>query len=250
VGLISVYFLLKERPLPALISFGISLSFKAQAVFLVPFLFLLTLKKRIPWTCYTVVPLVYILMMAPAVLVGRPWEDMLTIYSEQANTYNQLSMKAPNLYLLVPAELYTQGLLFGFGFAFLFILSLTLFYTRKIKRETPANFLVFAAVSALLMPFFLPKMHERYFYLADVLLFITAFYIPKLWIAAVASQIVSSTTYAVYLFLGTRTFPIYATPMLIFAMLLNTALVTFLLLEQYFITSEQNNRPFQTASQI
>jgi len=42
----------------------------------------------------------------------------------------------------------------------------------------------------IMMPFFLPKMHERYFYVADVILLLLAMHLPRLWIALLTSQVV------------------------------------------------------------
>jgi Gpi18-like mannosyltransferase len=52
---------------------------------------------------------------------------------------------------------------------------------------------------ALAIPFLLPEMHERYFYLADVLSIIYAFYFPRYFYVAVIMQLCSLLSYAPYL---------------------------------------------------
>ncbi len=234
------YFLLRDRSLPALILFGIAVSFKLQAVFFAPFLFLLTLKRRVPWTYTLIVPLVYIIMMLPAVLAGRPFLDTLTIYLSQADSFRQLTMKAPNLYQFISNSHYEPVLIFGLGFTALLVLVWAIGYARKIKTWTPEMMVLCAAVSAMMMPFFLPKMHERYFYVADVMILLLVVYLPRLWGALLASQLVSTITYSIYLFShnGPGPAPLATTsPLLILAALVNTFLIGFLFWKQYRLIS-------------
>ncbi|MEW5941631.1 MAG: hypothetical protein AB1750_18345, partial [Chloroflexota bacterium] len=67
----SFYFALRERPRAALILFGLAFAFKLQAVFLAPFLLFLLLKRRIRWADGLLVPLVYVILILPAVIAGR-----------------------------------------------------------------------------------------------------------------------------------------------------------------------------------
>ncbi|HEY0602338.1 MAG TPA: hypothetical protein VGD58_05460, partial [Herpetosiphonaceae bacterium] len=50
----------------------------------------------------------------------------------------------------------------------------------------------------LAIPFFLPNMHERYFYLADITI-IYAFYFPRLFLIPIVMQLVSVLSDAPYL---------------------------------------------------
>jgi Gpi18-like mannosyltransferase len=234
--LASLYFLLKDHPLPAMIFFGIAVSFKLQAAFFAPFLLLLTLKRRIPWTYFSIVPLVYIAMMVPAVLAGRPFQETLMIYLSQADTYRQLTMNAPNLYQFVSNSWYEPVLKLGLGFTALLALGWVIGYARKIKTWTPERMVMCAAVSVAMMPFFLPKMHERYFFIADVMLLLLVIYLPRLWVLLLTSQAVSILTYSIYLFSHGSPGPAPkapGSPLLLIAALINTLLVGFLFWEQY-----------------
>jgi Gpi18-like mannosyltransferase len=234
--LASLYFLLINRSLLAMIFFGVAFAFKLQAIFLAPFLFLLMLKGCIPWKSILIVPLVYVILMIPAILAGRSFLDVLMIYLSQANTYQELTMKAPNLYQFISNKLYRPALFLGIGFTAILSLIWVSGYARKIKTLTPEIMVMCAAVSTAMMPFFLPKMHERYFYLADVSLLLVAMYLPRLWFVPLASQVVSTLTYSVYLFLpaGPGRQPVTpGSPMLIIAALINSALILFLFWEQY-----------------
>jgi Gpi18-like mannosyltransferase len=139
------------------------------------------------------------MMMMPAVLIGRPIIELLTIYFSQANTYHMLSMNAPNIYLVIPSISYNSGLIIGIATAILVALTWTAIYAIKIKEFTPQTILLCGLVAVAFMPFFLPKMHDRYFYLAEVFSFLVAFYIPRLWWTALGYQVVSGLVYFVFL---------------------------------------------------
>ena len=71
-GLIAcVYFLSVHRQIPALISFGVALSFKLQAMFLTPLLLIMLCRRKINWYYLPVVILVYLISLLPAWLAGR-----------------------------------------------------------------------------------------------------------------------------------------------------------------------------------
>lgn len=72
---------------------------------------------------------------------------------------------------------------------------------------TGRQVLLLAATSALVIPLLLPEMHERYFYLAEVLLVLAA--VVNGWYALPATgiQVASISTYLSYL-LDVRTMPL------------------------------------------
>ena len=240
--LISLYFLLQEHPSIAMIAVGVAFAFKAQAVFLAPFLLLLTINKRIPWYSYLLIPLVYLGMMMPAVMAGRPVGDLLGIYLNQVGTYHSLSMNAPNIYLLIPDTYYSDVVMIGAVTTGVIVVAWVIYYSQKMSNPSSAALILCAAVSAFMLPFFLPKMHERYFYLSDVLLFISAFYIPRFRFLSFISQVVSILTYSVFLFLNYDTSAALIDSFLLAAILGNFSLVVFVLLTQYkLIPSLQSN---------
>ena len=64
---------------------------------------------------------------------------------------------------------------------------------------TPELIALLATFSVLLMPYVLPKMHERFFFPADVIAIVLAFYRPRLWYVPVIVGGVSLCCYVPYL---------------------------------------------------
>ncbi len=224
--IISLYFFLKEKPLLGMLAFALSFSIKFQAIFFVPFLVILLLKKKVRWWQFLLVPAVYVITCIPAVLLGSSWLDVLTIYLRQTTLFSQLSVNAPNLYIFVPWEVAESALTIGFIVAFC-SLAAWIIFTELDKREiTPERMVLLALISVSLTPFVLPRMHERYFYPADALSLIVAFFIPDLWIVPFAFQLSSGLASAVYL-KGKPPEPV------MFGALINTVILIVLIVYQF-----------------
>lgn len=195
-----IYFLVTRREIPAFIAFGLALAFKLQAVFLAPLLFILLLKGRVSWRSFFIIPLIYFIAILPAWFYGRSLLDLLLIYLNQADRYHKLTMNAPNLYQWLPNGtyeiFYPAGLIWTVIIICLFALSI---YKSRAQLTT-ATIVELATFSVLIVPYFLPKMHERYFFAADVLSIVFAFYFPRYFFVAVLIQIVSCLAYLPFLF--------------------------------------------------
>ncbi len=205
----SIYFLMVKKHALAMLLFGMSFSLKARAIFLSPLLFALFLRKEIPWKLYLLIPLVALLALVPAWIAGRPLPSLLLIYPEQAGQYQQLSMHAPSLYAWIPnsGRLYAYFYPAGLVLAATTGLTYSILVSKSRAEISPAILLQLSLVSVMLRPFVLPKMLDRYFYLADVLSIIYVFCFPRDFFAPVLMSLVSFFSYQPTLF-GVEPVPI------------------------------------------
>jgi Gpi18-like mannosyltransferase len=200
-GVGGVYFLLRKRPWSACVFFGLALGFKLQIVFLFPLLLLLVLRKQIPWPALLLIPGVYLALDIPALLVGADPHTLLTVYLAQTGSYSQLTLGAPNVYQFLDPNLTSSAIKTG-GVVVTGLLALGLVVAAAAKRVelTTTRIVLAATLSVLLVPYLLPAMHERYFYLADVLTVMAACYLPlKLWALPVLTQFASLYSYLPFL---------------------------------------------------
>lgn len=210
--LVCLYFLLKERPRWSIFFFAVAFSFKLQSVFLLPFLLVLTLRKRIPWFSYVLIPIVYTILVLPAVLSGSSWAWALSIYINQTHFNKQWSLNAPNLYGFISQDtnqirIFFHILYFPYSDIYAFLLGaaiITLIWilatSKTLQPNNRQDLLLSALASVSLMAFILPRMHDRYFYLADVISLLVAFYAPRDWFLPVLFQISSFLVYDNFLF--------------------------------------------------
>ena len=202
VLLASVYFLARHRDGAAMACFGFALALKAQAVFLVPLLGALVLRREIRWRTLLWIPLIFLASLVPAAIAGRPLVELLLIYPSQAAQYGQLSMHAPTALAWIPdtgryySYFYSAGLILATATAIAFSWAIY----RSSSKLTPDLIIELALISAILIPFCLPKMHERYFYLADLLSMVFVFYFPSYFFVPLLMIAISFFAYQPTLF--------------------------------------------------
>ncbi|MBD2020662.1 hypothetical protein H6F43_10765, partial [Leptolyngbya sp. FACHB-36] len=129
-------------------------------------------------------------------IAGRPLIEVLLIYGNQTRGFPDLTKMAPNVYQWLSDDWYDIvvpiGILVTLTILFQFVRSA---YRSRVVLDRE-QMLQLALTGALLMPYFLPKMHDRYFFLADILSILFAFYFPRyLWVAIVV-EICSLLSYA------------------------------------------------------
>ena len=174
-----VYYVEENRDWAAAVAFSVSFVFKLQAVFLTPFLLLMCLRKKIRWRCVLALPAVYLAAILPAALAGRSFRDLLTVYFRQAGQYSMISMYLPNLAVWYPSDLSTSaGHIIAAAAALLTLAGVLWMWKRGPELDDEA-ILSLALLSVLFVPYFLPYMHERYFYPADILSVVYGFCCPE-----------------------------------------------------------------------
>lgn len=195
-----LYYLLIDRQWIAMLAFGIAIAFKAQALFILPLIIILLIKGRLKWKPLLIIPAVYLLSILPTWIAGRQILDLLTIYFKQAETYRHLTMNAPNIYVWLPDQLFNFFNSAGIIFCTTIIIVFMILVVNSRQKVSNSLIIHIALLSTLLMPFFLPQMHERYFYPADMISILYAFYYPKYFYIAIIINLVSFFAYLPFLF--------------------------------------------------
>ncbi|MDQ5955398.1 MAG: hypothetical protein QG621_401 [Patescibacteria group bacterium] len=180
--LLSFFALLLELPLFAVIWFGVALSVKLQAVFFLPILIGFLWHRRRLYEL-VLVPLIYMAFAVPALVGGAASSDVLMVYLHQSGEYTSLNVSSQSLFAFTDGVQLTsqvQAVLFWCGISVALLVAL-LGAWLVTHAKKPYEYVHSALVVALLLPFFLPRMHERYFYLADLFALLYAFYQPRQW---------------------------------------------------------------------
>jgi Gpi18-like mannosyltransferase len=150
-----------------------------------------------------VVVAVYLVWLVPMLLSGRPAAQTLGVYFQQANTTAELALGAPNpwtvlKYGLPGATGYRIGLAVGMTVV-LAAIAVFVPLAVRVLREQPERRVELYFTAYFAVPFLLPKMHDRYFFVADVLSFVLAAR-DRRWVpVAILVQIGSLSAYIAYL---------------------------------------------------
>ncbi len=184
----SLYFIIRDNPRWAAIAFGLGISFKLQAIFFLPILLGYFWRNRAQWKELVWIPLVYFVSAIPAWIGGASVHKTLLIYANQSSEYTSLNVSSPSLFAFIEKlslSAQAQGIAFWIGLLLASLFALVSMYSVW-RAPHRADILVFLSVwCVLLIPLFLPRMHERYFYLADILSVVYALYVPKRALVAV-----------------------------------------------------------------
>jgi Gpi18-like mannosyltransferase len=120
-------------------------------------------------------------------------------YPAQASLSSDLTLDAPNLYQWLPndAGLFEKP---GIILAALLVCLLCLVSWHSIVPLDGDVIVKLSLVAALLLPFTLPHMHDRYFFAADVVSIIYVFYRPKCFFVPIIVGAASLFSYLPFLF--------------------------------------------------
>jgi len=208
----SIAMLLREKIPASVFFFVFAFTWKAQAIFLLPAigpLWIVSLfsdRARAAQTAglsLGAALLAYGIAIFPAWTQGFAWSGLFTIYAGQADVFHSLSMNAPNLWSAFPDADYDRwvslGITAGLGVSLAIAAGILLRGERGRAPATQLNWILF---SATVIPFVLPKMHDRYFFIAEALatvLFVVRrdFSSGTVWVIL---QVVTLQTYGAYLF--------------------------------------------------
>jgi len=170
---------IERRHLAMFVWCGIAIAFKAQAALAAPFFLAIAIRRRVPFHHWLAAPAALLAMMVPALLAGWPPADLATIYFRQAGTFSgDIARNAPNIWSLAGtiSPAYAPQL-FGLALAAALGTAATYVARMQVVHFDKAGLVGMAALAVLLSAGLLPRMHERYFLLADILIF--AFAVAK-----------------------------------------------------------------------
>ena len=192
---------LSDRPKSSMICAALAFGFKLQAVFVLPIYAVLWIKGKFRWTDFLLFPLSYVILVLPAVLLGRPFLDTVTLYASQTGSIGSgLNYNSPSIFAVfwnIPDAETASAIAIIAAFVFLINMLGVAWVNRD--RLSDQAVLGLALMFAIGIPFLLPHMHERYFYAADILSLILAFSLPGYCLAAPLVQFASLLGYHAYL---------------------------------------------------
>ena len=199
--LLGIYFALTDRPWASMVLASIAFGFKLQAVFILPIYAVFLMTGRLKWKHLLAFPAAYLVLVLPAVCLGRPLWETVTLYFNQTGSIGSgLNYNSPSVFaVFTNIKNQKAAATTGIVLAFFYMLNLLAVAWVNRKRLNERAILALCLLFAIGIPFLLPHMHERYFYGADIVSLVLAFSIPVYFPAALLVQFASLLGYHAYL---------------------------------------------------
>ncbi|MEY8441560.1 hypothetical protein AALA17_02725 [Lactobacillaceae bacterium 24-114] len=200
--LLSILSLLKNKNKLAFVYLGIAFAFKLQSIFIVPFFLLYYLmNKKFSIFYFFLSLLSFYVCCLPGIIMGRSIFAPFEIYFGQTNE-TRINLNIPNFSGLLTTSsimknISTYEMLRNFLICITLVVLLLvyLFILNNKQLLTNQEMLIIATWTCWTCVMFLPSMHERYMYVADVLLILMACISRKFFVNAVIAVFVSYMTY-------------------------------------------------------
>ncbi len=241
-ALLALYLCLSGRPVLSMLSLGLAFAFKLQAVFIMPAFFPLLLRGRLRLRHLPAFPAAYAAAVSPAVLAGRGIKEALLFYASSASTVGSaLNYNSPSMYSLPcffsPASP-SSAALAGVAAAFALCAAVSALFIFRRQRAGRLSVFFAAVFFCVCIPVLLPHMHERYFYMCELLVLAAAVVCPLFAPAAALVQFGSLLGYYAYFNMRYLLPMRYGFAALLPALLLSGGMLCYLL----FRRGEDNGR--------
>ncbi len=208
-AVLAVFSLCENKSTLAWIFFSVSIYFKLQAVFILPlFIYVAFISgKQLSLLKGIMLPFIHIILSLPALVCGYPFSNLWKIYFGQVKEYPSLTMSMPNVYMLfnLKNNAFTKiGIIFAFLLYALMLLIIIKNYYKKNRKSAVNIVFLLATWSILTANMLLPRMHERYLFLGDIISVVFFFTDRKKWFVPVGVNLLSVFAYMRFLFLGDK----------------------------------------------
>ncbi|MCR5700813.1 MAG: hypothetical protein K6G76_01565 [Lachnospiraceae bacterium] len=203
----ALYAFVKEKYIGMFALFGIAISFKFQAIFVLPFLLILYVReKKFSILNCLIVPLMMIVLALPGIIKGRGVLEPFLIYANQTGEYKAVSMNYPSFWNCIVCEWsgkngdYFEFKLVAVCFT-VAILGVIAVWKLKSNVKMDLFRLIFLLhVTVYTCVLFLPTMHERYGYVYEITALILAIMNKKFIVPGIGVILLSCITYGHFLF--------------------------------------------------
>ncbi|MDD3214564.1 MAG: glycosyltransferase 87 family protein [Eubacteriales bacterium] len=208
--LLSLYLLFKNRPSWAMVAYGFALSFKLQAVLFLPVLMIAYFcrKQTFSLLWFLLAPAIWLATGIPMALFGESPLYALTIYMTQTDISLKATFNCPNAFALLGDALSAKQMTLGMWQRYGMVMAVGalggmgfwLVYKRRALSDR--TMLLVGAWCVLACIFFLPRMHERYGIVGEVLLLLWAVteWKPRAFLWVLLGLLPTLSAYCEYMF--------------------------------------------------
>lgn len=237
----SFYHILKKRQGLSMLMFGLAIAIKPQGIFLAPFVVYMWMERRYKFRWLWIAPLTLLATYVPFWILGSSFMKPFEWISNGFGRYPELNYGCGNIWAFF--DYYTQSdtadatnsmmssmawmACFAVLFTFLFIA-----HSQHFRLDFNAM-TVIAMVMTGLTPYFMPKMHERYFYVFEAMVVVYCFVCRRRWWLIILSQLSACIAYSDFMFDSPFLEVLSGSDNILLIALLNTVILAVLLYDMF-----------------
>ena len=201
----AIYFLIKDKPLWSSIFIGLAFAFKIQTIFIIPLFGFAWLRNKFPLRYFLLSFLTVFITFIPCYMAGANFIAPFAKYGNLTVQYMNPNYNSGSMYTFIQ-DIYNgkseemknkvYEIIHIGGIIFALVTTITAWYTLHIKKvkASTESLVAIGALFAILMPFVMPHMHERYFFMADIMILIYCLVNKKKYYLIILSQLSSMIT--------------------------------------------------------
>lgn len=200
--LLMLCFWIKDRKTLAMVCYGLAQSIKLQAVFVLPALIILMLCRKLKLRQLLAAIPAYVAVFLPAIIAEGSLTVLFRAYTMQTapNTLVSNIYSFAYLFRTTPEDMVRPVIKIMLLCAILALGALAMYCWNHKNHFTQQTELLLILFSVCFVPFILPSMRERYFYVAEVFTLLYAFMCPKKFYLPLLFQLGTLPVYLYYLF--------------------------------------------------
>lgn len=192
LALLSFWYIRQDKPVKGMWAMGCAIAMKLQSVFILPLILILYFyKKKFSILHLLWIPVVIQVLCIPAILGGCSFDIAYKLFGHMLGKYPFLYYYYPNIWTFFREAPYYQFGKAAIVFAFTALLLFAVLFVQSGRKHTMQAYLEYIVWTTMTCAMLLPCMHERYNYIAELLLPVCALFNRRLWIPAIALNLFS-----------------------------------------------------------
>lgn len=186
LALLSFWFIQKDKPVKGMWMMGFAIATKLQAVFILPLILILYFyKKKFSILHLLWIPVAIQALCIPAIIGGCRFDIAYRLFEHMLGKYPFMYYYYPNVWTFFQEAPYYQFGRAAIIFTFAALLIFAILFVKSGKQYTMQDYLEYIVWTTMTCAMLLPCMHERYNYIAEIVLPLCAIRKPKYRLPAV-----------------------------------------------------------------
>lgn len=186
LALLSFWYIWKDKPVKGMWMLGFALAIKLQAVFILPLILILYFyKKKFSILHLLWIPAAIQVLCIPAIIGGCSFDIAYKLYDHMLGKYPFMYYYYPNVWTFFQEAPYYQFGKAAIVITFASLLIFAILFVKSGKKHTMQDCLEYIVWTSMTCVMLLPCMHERYNYIAEVVLPLCAIKKPKYRLPAI-----------------------------------------------------------------